>query len=369
MSLLRNPLTLTLAAALTLAAGGCGGGHDEPAGTAAPAVRAASAPVERLTAAGAIELQGTVAAERTASVSARVMAMVTALHVAAGDAVSRGQLLLEIDPQVARGQLAQARGALGQATAALALAERNLERFEALAATNAASELELDLARMQHDQARSAVEQAEGAVAAASAVAADSRVTAPFAGRVARTLVEVGDLAAPGRPLVSIESATGRRLRLRVPESLMARSRLASGDRLRARIDARPELGDLEAVVVEVAPGADPVSHTFEVELELDGADLASGLAGRAWLPGESRELVAAPRDAVLRRGGMSLVVLVTDDGLAESRAVTLGEELAEGRVEVLSGLAGGETVLVGLAAVPPAGARVEPVAGQGAGS
>lgn len=340
-------------------------GHDaEPV-----VVRGRTATAERLERPLEVEIFGTVEAERTAAVSARVMAMVTAVAARAGDRVERGQMLLEIDPQAAQGQLAQARGALAQARAAEALAERNHRRFEALAATDAASELELDTARMHYEQARGAVEQAQGAVSAAAAVAGDARVTAPFAGRVARTLVEVGDLAAPGRPLVSIESATGRRLRLQVPESLMARSRLASGDRLRARIDARPELGDLEAVVVEVAPGADPVSHTFEVELELDGADLASGLAGRAWLPGESRELVAAPRDAVLRRGGMSLVVLVTDDGLAESRAVTLGEELAEGRVEVLSGLAGGETVLVGLAAVPPAGARVEPVAGQGAGS
>ena len=60
------------------------------------------------------------------------MAMVTAVHANAGDHVEKGQLLLEIDPQTSKGQVAQARGAQAQAQAGLALAERNYERFQAL---------------------------------------------------------------------------------------------------------------------------------------------------------------------------------------------------------------------------------------------
>ena len=83
--------------------------------------------------------------------------------VEAAEALPDGQLLLEIDPQAAKGQLAQAQGALSQARAALALAERNHERFKALAEVRAASELEVDMARMQYEQASGAVEQAQGA--------------------------------------------------------------------------------------------------------------------------------------------------------------------------------------------------------------
>ena len=97
------------------------------------------------------------------------------------------------------------------------------------------------MARMQYEQAKGAVEQATGAVEAASSVAKESRVVAPFAGRVAKKMVEPGDLAAPGRPLVMIESTAGRRLVLSVPESIVAASKLAVGrDAPRdARRDAR----------------------------------------------------------------------------------------------------------------------------------
>lgn len=339
-------------------------GHEDPPPNAADAtpisIHAQLARVERVEEPTTIELLGAVEAEKTAAVSVRVMAMVTSVRVQAGDAVAKGQLLLEIDPQAAQGQLAQARGALAQARAALTLAERNFERFEALAATDAASELEFDMARMQHDQARGAVEQAEGAVAAASSVAADSRVVAPFAGRVARTMVDVGDLAAPGRPLLMLESEGDRRLALAVPESVMAQADLGIGSSLAVSLDARPDLGEIEATVVEMSPGADPATHSFEIKASLPIAGIPSGASGRGRLAIDRRTVVALPEAAVLRQGGLALVVVLDAEGRAGSRVVTLGEQLTEGRIEVLSGLSGGETVALGLNSVPPAGTRLK---------
>jgi len=357
-----------LMAALALAFVACGGGHSETA-RGADASGAPMAPadarrgsVERLTVPRSVELYGTLEADRTAAVSARVMAQVTAVDAAAGDAVRRGQTLVQIDPQAARGQLSQAQGALAQAKAALALAERNYERYRALSEADAASELELDMARMEHERARGAVEQAEGAVSAAASVASDSTVTAPFDGRVVRRLVEVGDLAAPGRPLMTIESLGARRAVLQVPESAVASSALAVGSTVTVRVDSRPDLGPLTGTVAEMSPGADPLSHAYEVKVALpptSGEALASGTAVRASVPLGERSAVAVDAAAVLRRGGLDLVVLVDGDGRTSSRAVTVGAPLADGRLEILSGLDGGETVLLGLAAVPAA-QRVE---------
>lgn len=355
---LRNTiLTGLLASAAVLTA--CADDHPETT-TPPPSIQAQVSRAELQEVAQEIEVQGIVEARQVAAISARVMAMVTAVHANAGDQVERGQLLIEIDPQAAKGQLSQAQGALSQARAALALAERNHERFKALAAERAASDLEVDMARMQHEQAVGAVEQAEGAVAAASSVAADTRVTAPFNGRIARKMVEVGDLAAPGRPLMMVESIAGRRLALSIPESLAQQTSLDIGSPLPVQIDSRPDLGRLEATVVERAPGADPASHSIQVKLDLPMADLTTGAAGRAWIATGTRRAVAVPSDAILQQGGLTLVVILTDDGTAASRVVTVGRELAEGQVEILSGLTGEETVLVGLAATPPAGARVE---------
>jgi multidrug efflux pump subunit AcrA (membrane-fusion protein) len=324
-----DPRLALLGAALLLTAA-CGG--HEPAAPAEPAgtVEALSATAERLEVPSEVELFGTVEAETTATVSARVMARVTAVKVGTGDAVAAGQVLLTIDPQAAQGQLAQARGALAQARAGLALAERNHQRFQALAAADASSELEVDSARMQYEQALGAVEQAEGAVAAAAAVAADSRVIAPFAGRVVRKMV------------------------------VMARAGLAIGQPLPVRIDARPDLGSVEATVVEMSAGADPASHSFEIKAALPVAGIPSGTSGRARVALERRAVVAIPEAAILLRGGLSLVIVADADGRTSSRVVTVGESVADGRVEVLSGLAGGETVLLDLASVPPAGARLE---------
>ncbi|MEW6336708.1 MAG: efflux RND transporter periplasmic adaptor subunit [Acidobacteriota bacterium] len=329
-------------------------------GQAQAPVSARLARVEKVSVPHRVELFGTVEAARTAAVSTRVMATVTAVRVKVGDAVQAGQILVEIDPQTAQGQEAQARGALAQAQAALALAERNHERFKSLHASGAASELELDMARMQFEQARGAVEQGRGAVEAASSVAKESRVVAPFAGRIAAKLVDVGDLAAPGRPLVMVESATGSRLAVSVPESVAATARLTRGSAVTARIDALPEAGEIAGVVVEMTPGANPASHSFMARLELPGLEAASGLSGRAWVSVGSREAVTVPRDAIVLQGGVPMIVLRDGEGRARSRAVALGNAVTDERVEILAGVGGGEEVLVGVAAVPSDGAPVE---------
>jgi multidrug efflux system membrane fusion protein len=307
-----------------------------------------------------VELYGTVEAARTAAVSSRVMATVTAVLVKPGDSVEPGQALVEIDPSTALGQEAQARGALAQAQAALALAERNYERFRTLVARDAASQLELDVAKMQYEQAKGAVTQGEGAVEAASSVARESRVVAPFRGRVAAKLVEVGDLAAPGRPLVTVESLEGRRLVLAVPESLLATSGLRLGSETKVRIDAMPAIGELTGTVVELDPGANPGSHTFTVKIGLQGAPVPAGVSGRAWLTSGHRTVLAVPRAAVAPVGGLDMVVVRDATGKARSRAVTVGGPVGGDRIEVLSGVAAGEQVVVGLGTVPADGTPVE---------
>ena len=351
-------LLLLLATSLSLVA--CGDHQTADTSPQPAPIKARISQAERLEIPNQVEVRGIVEASQVAAISARVMAMVTAVHVRAGERVRNGQLLLEIDPQAAEGQVSQAQGALSQAQAALALAERNYERFKALAEVRAASDLEVDMARMQYEQASGAVEQARGAVAAASSVASDAKVTAPFEGQVARKMVEVGDLAAPGRPLMMVESLAGRRLVISVPESLMQKAQIETGTTLKVRIDSRPDLGDIAGMVIERAPGADPASHSFQVKVELPQAELSSGSTGRAWVETESRTTVVVPTDAVLRQGGLNLVVVRTDDGQAASRVVTVGRPLADGKVEILSGLTGGETVLIGLGTTPPTGAPVE---------
>jgi RND family efflux transporter MFP subunit len=337
------PIVIVTLAALGLTA--CG--HDEPKTAVADldplAVEVVT--VERLTESKPIELRGVVQPARQASVSSRAMGPIVKLNVRAGVVVAANQVLLEIQPEAAAGQLGQARGALAQAEAAFALAERNLTRFQALHDDNAASELELDMATMQYEQAKGAVEQAQGAVQAATSVADESAVRAPFAARVVETLAEVGDLAAPGRPLVRVESIDGQQIWLNVRESDIGRVQV--GDSIAVRIDARPDLGTVDGEVREIMPSADPATHTFTVKVGLGRIDVPTGFSGRATIMGDGTDRLVVPTSAVHHRGGLELVIVRAADGSARTRAVTTGNTVGEDRVEILSGVNADETVVV----------------------
>ncbi len=314
--------------------------------------------VENTFDAAAIEVRGTVQPVRQASISSRVMGPVVAVKVRAGATVAKGQILIEIQPETSNAQLAQAAGVLAQAKAGLALAERNFQRYQALHAEKAASDLELDMARMQYEQATGAVEQAEGAVGAASSVASESVVRAPFAARVVKTMVEVGDLAAPGRPLVQVESREGQQIWLDVRETDIRR--LAIGDEIPVRLDSRPDLGIVTGTIREIEPAADASTHTFTVKADLGELQVATGLSGRASIAGDAGDRLLAPSAAVHRRGGLELVVVRADDGTARTRAVTTGVDLGDGRIEILSGLDAGDEVAIDLLAPVADGTPLE---------
>ncbi|MCD4750221.1 MAG: efflux RND transporter periplasmic adaptor subunit [Thermoanaerobaculales bacterium] len=338
-----SPLIPILIMAVTL--GACAQDKAELAHANLPPLSVHVIQAEATTLQKVIEVHGVVQPARQAFVSSRVMGPVVAVKTWAGAKVSRGQILIEIQPETSKGQVAQAEGALTQAQAALALAERNLQRFENLHAEKAASEVELDMARMQHGQAKGAVDQAMGAVHTATTVAGEAGVTAPFAARVIERLVEVGDMAIPGRPLIRLESLEGRRLWLSVRETDI--ERLELDQKIPVTLDSRADGGMIEGTVAEIVPSADPATHTFTVKVDLGSVDVPSGISGRASIPGDTVERILIPATAVHYRGGLELVIVRADDASARTRAVTTGRALPDDRVEILSGIKAGDFVVV----------------------
>ncbi len=338
-------LIVPLAALGVIAAVGCGE-HAEHAELDLTPITATVTPVERIDAIRTIDVYGIVQPARQSVLSSRVMGPVVEVMVEAGDTVAKNAPLIKIAPQTIEGQVSQAKGALAQAEAALALAEKNYSRYEALHQEKAASDLELDMAKMQRDQAKAAVDQAKGAVASASSVAEEAVVRAPFAARVVDKMVEVGDMAAPGRPLVRVESLAGRTMWLTVREADIGRVKV--GQDLDVRFDSRPDLGTVTGSVSEIVPSADPATHTFTVKVALpDKLELKSGLSGRATIQGDAVSRLVIPAQAVFQRGGLQLVVVRADDGTARTLAVTTGAALPGDRIEVLSGLDAGQQVVV----------------------
>jgi RND family efflux transporter MFP subunit len=179
-------------------------------------------------------------------------------------------------------------------------------------------------------------------VNAAQSYLAYSEVKAPFNGVVAERMVEVGDMAAPGRPLFVIEDTSKVKIEGQAPESLAAG--LSVGDPVGVETGGE----SFEAALFELLPAADPRSRTFTVRALMDnpGGRLRSGMFARLHLGGESRPVVTAPETAILRRGPLTGIFVVADDSTARLRWITLGRARG-GVVEILSGLQAGERVVL----------------------
>ena len=173
-----------------------------------------------------------------------------------------------------------------------------------------------------------------------------AQVRAPFAGVVAARLVDPGDQAAPGQPLLVVEDRSKREIVVTVPDEV--------GDRLRAGQTVTVEIGAggrrVTGRVEAVVPGADPRSPTVEVRLS-GPAGLAPGLAAVAELPAGERSELQVLSSAITRRGQLEGVFLFVPDSTVRLRWIRTGRE-GESTVEVLSGLLAGDLVALDAARV-----------------
>ena len=238
------------------------------------------------------ELAGSVRAATVSQVSARIMAQALTVPVAEGDAVSKGQLLAELDDRELQAKARQAESGLRQAEAGLkqAQAQRDLAaathaRFQALLEGRAVSRQEYEQVAAQEAVAQAAVAQAESAVAQATSAVEEAstwlgfaELRAPVAGRVVARRIDPGSMATPGAPLFTIEQEG--RLRVEVPVDGALSGAVARGTPLAVRVDAAGFDG--EVPVTEVVAAADPVSRTFLVKADLPaGPGLRSGQFAR----------------------------------------------------------------------------------------
>jgi len=303
-----------------------------------------------------ISVRGTIQAEDDAVLSSRAMGPVIRERVKIGDRVRKGDALLDIQERMNSGMLSQAKGALAQAQAAQSLAATNLRRFESLFEAQACSQLELDMARMQFETAEGAVKQAQGAVDAAGAVADESTIRAPFDGFVVEKFVNVGDLVAPGRPLIRVQTSAGRTLNFTVRAA--DAPQLLVGTPITCTVDNSGEL--VEATISEVSPSADPMSHSISVRATLSDADsVAAGHTATAEIPGQLDQRILVAKSSIYTSGGLNLITIVDENGSARTRVVTLGK--AHGaEVEILSGLMENEQVVLDRTGVIAEGTRIE---------
>ena len=274
------------------------------------------------------EVVGTVRAKLRAAIEAKVSGRIEALLVAPGQTMKAGDLIAQLDARESQAKLDQALAVREQAA-------RDLERARELLTKKITTQAEFDGV-----QARERV--AVGSVKETETMLGYAKVVAPFDGIVTRKLADVGDLAAPGKPLAEMEDPAALRFEADVPEALIGSVKL--GAKLPVRVSA--VAAQIEGTVVEMAPVADAASRTFLVKLDLPPAEgTRSGQFGRVWVATGERRTIRVPAAALVARGQME-TVFVAAKNYAQLRIVRTGKR-TDGEVEVLAGLSSGESVVI----------------------
>ena len=357
-----------LVALLMVSACGCGK-KVEPVTPAAP-VAVQGATVSTLSFEAIAEQQeavGTVRARSSALICARVAGNVSGVWAREGERVAKGEPLVSIEvPESAAAAAGAAAGveeagrALQEARSRKKLADATFERYRRLFGEQAVTRQEFEVRQSEQETAEQAVAGAEARLnrarqgaKAAGAVAGYGRVASPIAGLVLARQVEGGQTVFPGTPLFTVEGEDGFRLEVQAPEGLLGK--VKPGDPLDIAVQGAPATGR----VSEVVPLVDPASRTFIVKIDLAGKGLRSGTFGKALFRSGSCQGIVVPVSAVVERGSLTSVWLVSPQGIARLRLVRLGRGLGR-RVEVISGLNPGDKIVTAGAERVSDGAKVQ---------
>lgn len=359
----------TVALSMSTVLAGCSTRSAAASASAVDPVVVVALPVAMTDLVGTFDSGGVVQARTTATIAARVLAPVREVRVLPGDRVRRDQTLLVLDgddlgagAQAARSaamaaeQGSQAADAERQAAeASLLLARASYDRVAGLQARGAATAQELDEATgalrsgearvagatARLAQAASLVEGARAASRQAATTHAFAVIAAPFDGVVTEKMVEPGNLASPGVPLLRLEETSEFRLEVRADESRVAN--IHTGDRVPVLLDSGR--ASTHGTVVEISRSVETDARAFLVKIGLPPTpDLRSGAFGKARFSGPPRRGLTIPSSALVRHGQVTSVFVV-DQGVARLRLVRVSGP------EVVAGLAEGELVIL----APPA--------------
>lgn len=305
-----------------------------------------TAPVASNGTADVAGFDGVVQAVRQTTVAAQVPGAVIALGVKAGETVRAGQVLVRLDARAAEQTAAAGAAQARAAHAAQVAAAKDFERQKQLFKMNYISQAALDRVEAQYNAT-----QAESSAQLATADAARTQsgfyvVKAPYDGVVSDVAVVLGDMAMPGRALLTVYDPRSLRVSVAVPQT--AAARMTPGQP--PQVELPGAASRITPLKSQWLPTADPATHTLELRLDLPpgSSGAAPGMFARAWLPlgGRPDSRLYVPARAVVRRAELTAVYIVGSDERPLLRQVRLGRTQGD-TVEVLSGVSAGEQVVL----------------------
>lgn len=340
---------LSLAALVVLALVGCN--HSTPENTASkpvtPSLRSMVVQAEKFN--RVQHYDGTVEAVRQTDLAAQVSAMIVQLNATAGDHVKKDQVLVRLDAQASH-QAAAASGAQLAATQAqLNLARQEYARQEQLYAKNYISKAALDQAAATLKSAQAQVNAQSAQTGVANVQTGFHSIKAPYDGIVSAVPATVGDMAMPGKPLLTLYDPSRLRVQVSLPQSV-ADSVVNS---------VAPQNNNAVSVVIgnqsfvptalQWLPSANADTHSriLRIDLPANTANITPGMNANIQLTtssGDSTGNVWVPQSALVKHGELTAVYVIAANGQPLLRQLRLGATQGE-QIEVLSGLSAGEKI------------------------
>jgi len=344
--------TIALAAVVALAAGGCKKTETSAAATTPETMLVGP---ENVTVVRAEQIRtgpaisGSLTPEKSATIRAEMSGSVVQTYAEAGQRVNAGQQLAQLDASVLRDQQISAQGAVTTAQSAYDIAQRDLSRAQTLEKAGAIAERDVE-------QARNAVIAARGQLSTARAQLANinkqldkASVQAPFSGVVSARSVNAGDVVTPGTALYTVVDPGSMQLEASVPADALGDVRV--GMPVDFTVNGYPNR-HFTGRITRVNPTADPTTRQVKILASIPNAGntLVGGLFAEGRVSSEAHTAPMVPIAAVDERGLRPTVVRLKN-GKVEKVEVGLGiRDQAAETVEITSGLAPGDTVLLGAA-------------------
>ncbi len=308
------------------------------------------ADAEHRTIVEALKLTGTLSSPRSARLSPEVEGRIVDIGVEIGDRVEAGAVMLQLDNEIARLDMAQAVAAEQEAGAALADAERRLSEARELLDKRVFPESETRSRAAQVERDRAVLQRRGAERARAAALLERHRLKAPFNGVIAARDADLGERVDTDSTVLQLVAVDRLQLDLQVPQRYF--QRVGTDTPVSVQVDAlRGE--NFTTSVARVVPVSDPNARTFLVRAYLDNSAvrMTPGMSVRAELRiGTGRQGVVVPRDALIRHPDGRIIVWVVDGQDAErkvsERLVKTGLAF-DGMIEIREGLAVGEPVVI----------------------
>lgn len=302
-----------------------------------------------------IDLQGRIDAQNVAMVSPRGQGgVVRSIHVKEGQRVSKGQLILKLDNIIAQQQVDAAAANIPGLESAVKLAQSIYERQSNLWKNNIGTEVQVLQAKTNAETAEAQLKAAKANLQLARESADLSNVYAEISGVVDVVNVKVGEIFAPQSAAmpqtgIRIVNSGNLRVKIQVPETYVGR--VGTGTRVRITL---PELNNkvVQSKITVVSPLVDAVSRTFNVEASIpQDKELRPNLLAKVQLLDYSNnQAVTIPINTLQTDEKGKFVLVAAKEGdktVARKKEVTIGELYGE-RVEIKSGLAAGEQLIIG---------------------